>query len=163
MAGPSATYEAVVSALPGADWAHFACHGSSDLTSPSDSTLLLYDYRERPLAVPEIARLDLTGAELAFLSACSTARISGRLADEAIHLVSAFQLAGYRQVIGTLWAIDDRRARQIADETYAALARDESAAAALHDVTRRMSRRWFEPAIGMGVPRARRRMTAERR
>jgi hypothetical protein len=144
VAGPSATYEAVVSALSGAHWAHFACHGASDLASPSDSTLLLYDYRERPLAVPEIARLDLTDAELAFLSACSTARSGGRLADEAIHLVSAFQLAGYRQVIGTLWAIDDRRARQIADETYAALARGKSAAAALHDVTRRMSRRWFD-------------------
>jgi tetratricopeptide (TPR) repeat protein len=144
LAGPAATYEAVVSALPSARWAHFACHGSSDLASPSDSTLLLYDYRQRPLAVPDIAKLDLTDAELAFLSACSTARISGRLADEAIHLVSAFQLAGYRQVIGTLWAIDDPRARQIADETYAALARGESAAAALHDVTRRMSREWFD-------------------
>ena len=38
--------------------------------------------------------------------------------------MSAFQLAGYGQVIGTLWVIDDRRARQIADETYAAPARD---------------------------------------
>ena len=41
VAGPSATYEAVVSALPWrAGLVHFACHGSSDLTSPSDSTLL---------------------------------------------------------------------------------------------------------------------------
>jgi len=144
MAGPAATHETVITALPSAVWAHFACHGSSDLANPAESTLLLYDYRERPLKIPDIAGLNLADAELAFLSACSTARIGGRLADEAIHLVSAFQLAGYRQVIGTLWPIEDPLARQVAGEIYAALARGETTAAAVHEVTRHKSRRWFD-------------------
>ena len=144
LAGNGATFKTVVDALPTAQWAHFACHGSSDLVHPSESTLLLYDYEKQPLAFPDIARLNLGDAELAFLSACSTARTSGRLADEAIHLASAFQLAGYRHVIGTLWPVDDHRAKEIADDIYAALAGGESVAVAVHAVTRQMSRRWFE-------------------
>ncbi|WP_216651350.1 CHAT domain-containing protein [Actinomadura litoris] len=38
----------------------------------------------------------------------------GALADEAIHLAAAFQLAGYRGVIGTLWPVADRPAVRFA-------------------------------------------------
>ena len=69
----------------------------------------------------DVARLRLDDAELAFLSACSTARPGCRLTDEAIHLASAFQLAGYRHVIGTLWPIGDQHAVDIADDIYTAL------------------------------------------
>ena len=37
-------------------------------------------------------------------------------------VAEAFQLAGYRHVIGTLWAINDRTAVQIADTFYGAIA-----------------------------------------
>ncbi len=57
-------------------------------------------------------------AELAFLSACETAQPGARLADEAIHLASAFSLAGYRHVIGTLWPVGDQHAVDIADDIY---------------------------------------------
>jgi CHAT domain-containing protein len=107
LVGPEATHDAVLAALPAARWAHFACHGFSDLTNPSASHLLLTDHRQRPLTVVDVARLRLDDADLAFLSACSTARPGGRLADEAIHLASAFQLAGYRHMVGTLWPIGD--------------------------------------------------------
>ena len=123
LTGPEATREAVLAALPGARWAHFACHGSADLADPSASRLLLDDHQTAPLTVVDVARLRLDDAELAFLSACSTARPVGRLADEAIHLASAFQLAGYRHVIGTLWPIGDQHAVDIADDIYTALTR----------------------------------------
>jgi len=147
LVGPEATHDAVLAALPTARWAHFACHGSSDLTNPSASYLLLTDHRQRPLTVVDVARLRLDDADLAFLSACSTARPGGRLADEAIHLASAFQLAGYRHVIGTLWPINDEDAVDLADDLYAAVAGAgtvDTAAAALHTVTRRLRDRWAQ-------------------
>jgi CHAT domain len=144
LTGPDATREAVLAALPGARWAHFACHGSADPASPSDSRLLLDDHKQAPLRVVDVARLRLEDAELAFLSACSTARPGGRLTDEAIHLTSAFQLAGYRHVIGTLWPIGDRHAVDVADEIYTALTANGEVAGAVHAATHRLRRRWTE-------------------
>src|SRR5262249_46306364 len=94
LTGPDATRDTVLAALRGAGQAHFACHGSAEMANPSASRLLLADHLTRPLTVLDVARLRLDDAELAFLSACETARPGTRLTDEAIHLTSAFQLAG---------------------------------------------------------------------
>ncbi len=145
LVGPQATRAAVLAALPTAGWAHLACHGSSDPSHPSASRLLLQDHRQQPLTVVDVARLRLDDAQLAFLSACSTARPGNRLADEAIHLASAFQLAGYRHVIGTLSPINDRHAATLARDIYTALPDADGvidAAAALHAATRRLRNRW---------------------
>ncbi|PNP51842.1 hypothetical protein THARTR1_07611 [Trichoderma harzianum] len=61
---------------------------------------------------------------LAYLSACSTGANKNKaipLADEGIHLVSAFQLAGFRHVIGTLWEVSDRHCVDIARILYKTL------------------------------------------
>jgi tetratricopeptide (TPR) repeat protein len=136
--GPRATHGSVLGALPGRRWAHFACHAVSDLADPSASHLLLSDHREQPLTVLDLMRLDLKGAELAFLSACATARAAPDLPDEAIQLAAGFQLAGYRHVIATLWAISDPPAVRIAENLYKRLnAADTDPAVALHAATRR--------------------------
>ena len=146
--GPDATHVPVLEALPAARWAHFACHGSSDMRSPSAGRLLLADHETRPLTVVDVARLNMDKAGFAFLSACSTARSGDWLADEVIHLASAFQLAGYRQVIATLWPISDQDAVDITADIYAALphpgdsAAPRNAAAAVHAASRRFRRRW---------------------
>ncbi|KAK4231661.1 hypothetical protein QBC38DRAFT_201157 [Podospora fimiseda] len=45
---------------------------------------------------------------LAYLSACNTAmNASSRLADDSIHLAAACRIAGFRNVIGTLWPVSD--------------------------------------------------------
>ena len=141
LTGPRAARDAVLAALPAGRWAHFACHGASDLANPSASCLLLDD---QPLTVVDVARLRLDGAGLAFLSACSTARPGGRLADEAIHLASAFQLAGYRHVVATLWPVGDQHAVDLAADIYTALtaAGEGDLAGAVHAAARRMRRRW---------------------
>ncbi|MFG2072187.1 CHAT domain-containing protein [Nonomuraea maritima] len=141
LVGPDASREAVLAALPRAAVAHFACHAGSDPRDPSASHLLLHD---GPLGLSEIGRLQLDGAELAYLSACATARGGSSLADEAIHLASAFQLAGYGQAVATLWEIGD----DVAARTAAAFHRELGAALdtperlpgarALHAVTRRL-------------------------
>jgi tetratricopeptide (TPR) repeat protein len=146
LAGRQATHESVLAQLPTARWAHFACHGFSESSDPSVSRLLLHDHKQRPLTVVDIARLLLDQAELAFLSACSTAQPGTRLADEAIHLASAFQLIGYRHVISTLWSINDRPAVRIAEDIYTGLTAPGTVnvAAVVHAAIRRSRDRWAE-------------------
>jgi tetratricopeptide (TPR) repeat protein len=143
--GPQGTRDAVLAALRRVRWAHFSCHGLNSIDDPSASHLLLHDHEARPLTVVDVARLRLDAAELAFLSACSTARTGPALADEAIHLVSAFQLAGYRHVIGTLWEVGDRIASRTATNVYTAITDAgggaAAAAAALHGATRELRAR----------------------
>ncbi|MFF8641321.1 CHAT domain-containing protein [Streptomyces sp. NPDC015345] len=113
------TTDTVLACLPQYAVAHFACHAESDHTDPGQSRLLLNDHATTPLTVAALARMNLTHAQLAYLSACSTADPgSFDLLDEAIHLTSAFQLAGFPHVIGTLWPVSDRLAADIAESFY---------------------------------------------
>jgi CHAT domain-containing protein len=98
-----------------------------------------------PLSVVDVARLRLDQTELAFLSACETGRPGRRLTDEAIHLASAFQLAGYRHVVATLWPIGDRIAVAFAEDFYTAVSLGHGAgdaADAVHSATMRRRQRW---------------------
>ncbi|SFT29829.1 CHAT domain-containing protein [Streptomyces sp. ok210] len=113
------TKAAVLALLPECSIAHFACHGASHPTDPSQSLLLLHDHESDPLTVASLAPVHLEQAQLAYLSACRTAVIdTADLVDEAIHLTSAFQLAGFPHVVGTLWEIDDQIAVAVADAFY---------------------------------------------
>ena len=95
------------------------------------------------MTVASLAPVNLSHAQLAYLSACDTALTRDTtLADEAIHLTTAFQLAGFPHVIGTLWAILDATAVDIAGAFYTALRASAGtldtsrAACALHDAVR---------------------------
>jgi tetratricopeptide (TPR) repeat protein len=117
--GPEATLDASRTALTGhPSLAHFACHGVQDITNPSAGHLALYDGE---MTIGEISGSQLDGAELAFLSACQTFMGGAELADEAISLATAFRLAGYRHVIGTLWSISDEFAPVVAEHVYRTL------------------------------------------
>jgi CHAT domain-containing protein len=102
--------------------AHFACHGHSDSEDPSRSLLLLRDHANDPLTAGSLGPVALEEAQLAYLSACSTAStLSTGLLDESIHLASAFQIAGFPHVISTLWEIGDKISVQVANDFYAGL------------------------------------------
>ena len=134
----------VLSRLNDCEIAHFMCHGVTDPVDPSRSKLLLGDERRSdPLTVSELAPVRLGAARLAYLSACSTARNEvTELADESIHLASAFQLAGFPHVIGTLWEVDVDVARAVAGEFYRRISADRGfpdvnrAATVLHEIIR---------------------------
>ncbi|OLR93511.1 CHAT domain-containing protein [Actinokineospora bangkokensis] len=132
----------VVEALAGAGWAHFACHATQVVHRPGDSALHLDG---GDLTVLRLAGCDLQGAEFAYLSACGTAGGSVALADEAIHLAAALQMAGYRHVVGTLWGVPDDIAASVAEGVYAGMARGgrldaTRAAQALTDAADRVRR-----------------------
>ncbi|UXY27237.1 CHAT domain-containing tetratricopeptide repeat protein [Streptomyces sp. HUAS TT20] len=139
------TRDNVLAHLPGCAVAHFSCHGEARADDPSSSRLFLLDHETAPFTVAGLAPVRLDRAQLAYLSACRTA-FSGstRLADEAIHLVSAFQLAGFPHVVGTQWEISDARAVEIADLFYTETRNEEGefdsdrAAFALHRAVRKL-------------------------
>ncbi|WP_327000687.1 CHAT domain-containing protein [Dactylosporangium sp. NBC_01737] len=119
LTGAAATRAAVLAELPAAGRLHLACHAVTDPRHPSDSHL---QFADDVLRVREIGASRSTGGDLAYLSACQTAAGSPGLADEAIHIASAFQLAGFEHVIGTLWRVSDRAALDVATAFYTALA-----------------------------------------
>lgn len=136
MQDTDAVTDSVRAALTRSTWAHFACHAVADPVSPAEGGLLLHD---RILRLPEIGGLPLAEAELAYLSACSTANHGIRHADEVLHLASAFQLAGFRHVVATLWPLGDKIATEAARAFYHHLPDSpvvDDAATVLHQVTR---------------------------
>ena len=110
------------------DVVHFACHGCADLEDPSNSHLLLQKSglsgpAVDELTVSDISKRDTLGRKwIAYLSACSTAGVEAKnLADECLHLASAFQVAGFAHVIGSLWPADDDVCVRLAECFYRSL------------------------------------------
>lgn len=100
---------------------HFAGHGQSDPADPSRSCLLLEDWKTNPLTAGALRdhRLQDNPPFFAYLSACSTgANKADIFADEGVHLVHGFQLAGFRHVIGTLWEVSDKHCVDVARVLY---------------------------------------------
>ncbi|GLY15482.1 hypothetical protein Kisp01_24970 [Kineosporia sp. NBRC 101677] len=122
--GQSATRRSVLAALPGCRRVHFACHARSSADAAGVPYLLLHDHQDAPLTVSDIAALRLGGAEFAYLSACDTTRAAPALADEGVHLASAFHVAGFRHVVGTLWRTADDVAQRLAGNSHRAMGGD---------------------------------------
>ena len=138
---------------------HFAGHGGTDEQDASNSRLVLAD---GALHVAELLEMNLTehAPFLAYLSACGTGRIKDeRSIDESIHLMSAFQLAGFRHVVGTLWGVkDDEICVEMARITYEGMREggmtDESVCRGLHNASRSLRDQGLEmlPASEGGSP-----------
>ena len=128
------TARCVLQALSGHSIAHFACHGVSS-SNPADSHLLLLKSTGEvdKLRVKDIAALRLPGAAvwLAYLSACNTAN-SATLIDEVTHIVSSFHIAGFVNVIGTLWSSQDVACHKMASDFYSTLSKTDSVAVSYH-------------------------------
>jgi tetratricopeptide (TPR) repeat protein len=158
LSGAQATYENVVRALPAHPIAHFSCHGLTFWENPGAGMLLLHDHLTRPLTVEQLSAMELPYADLAFLSACSTSNTHPGNADEALHITGAFQLAGYRRVIGTLWPVNDTTSMEITRATYTDLTRGgslpprtELSAQALHRAVRALRDRYpASPSLWAG-------------
>ncbi|KAF5694951.1 hypothetical protein FDENT_764 [Fusarium denticulatum] len=98
---------------------YFGCHGKSVSTQPCKGYLQLGTDADSHLTIQEIQGSRHHNAQLAYLSACSTANLSARhLVDEVVHIAGAFSLLGFRQVVGTFWEAKDIRARVVAKRFY---------------------------------------------
>lgn len=130
---------------------HFAGHGSTNSRNPLLSSLILGDNGERsPLTALALMEMNIRKQSpfMAYLSACGTGKIRKlNLLDESIHLISGFQLAGFRHVIGTLWEVHDQTCVDMARLVYEGLGKggltDDSVCLALHNATRALRDRWL--------------------
>ncbi|KAL4724764.1 hypothetical protein ACLX1H_008210 [Fusarium chlamydosporum] len=123
---------------------HFAGHAMENASDPLRSTLLLHDHETDPMSVESLLEVNLSEESpfLAFLAACKTGNVTtSRFQDESIHLVAAYQLAGFRHVIGSLWSVEDQASMKVADETYKNLLQgmmEDRVSRSLHEATRKL-------------------------
>jgi hypothetical protein len=146
---PQPLKDSVLAALQSCDVFHFAGHGETGVSDPLQSKLLLKDWQSDPLTVTQL--LEAKAAEnlplLAYLSACGTGQIRDQWAlDESIHLISSFQLAGFRHVIGTLWQVDDEVCKDVARCVYQEIMKenltDDSVCRGLHKALKQLRDEW---------------------
>jgi CHAT domain-containing protein len=105
--GSDAKPEAVLGALKGKSYWHFASHGTFSWDDPQQSAVLMHG--KIPLSVGKLQEADGLGRpRLVVLSACETG-LSGvdHNPDEFIGLPSAFTALGAAGVLGTLWPVAD--------------------------------------------------------
>jgi hypothetical protein len=82
------------------------------------------DSEQDVLSVLRLYESSLLHGDIAYLSACSTAENRAKhLMDELLHVVSGFQVAGFRHVIGTLWPSNDSVCVEVARSIYSELCR----------------------------------------
>jgi tetratricopeptide (TPR) repeat protein len=117
--GAASTADAALAVLSTHGWAHLACHGHPNVERPFNAAFALRDRAMTVLDVVGGHASDTTPpGEFAFLSACHTAVGDRHAPDEIIHLAAAMQFAGFRSVIGTMWAVDDGMARHMVRAFY---------------------------------------------
>jgi CHAT domain-containing protein len=82
------------------------------LTGANQRQAVGHDEEDGILTAEEVAALDLQGVEWAVLSACDTGVGEVRAGEGVFGLRRAFQVAGARTVIMSLWPVDDEDTRR---------------------------------------------------
>ncbi|KAJ4005476.1 hypothetical protein NW766_011025 [Fusarium irregulare] len=151
---PELRKERVLEGLMHSQIFHFAGHGVADRKDPLKSYLHIAQERSQSVSVADLLEIDLQGKHpfMANLSACSTGQIEGGLMDESTHIVGAFQCAGFRHVVGTLWEVNDKVCVDMARIIYQTLQDkglvDHAVSWGLHTATRLLRDRWIAEQFG---------------
>jgi CHAT domain-containing protein len=108
---------------------HFATHGLLDQSSPDLSGLVFSLVDEKGRAVPGFLKIqdifDLSiDPDLVVLSACSSGLGEQVAGEGAVGLSYAFLHAGAKQVVSTLWNVDDDASSELMKEFYRGLLKD---------------------------------------
>ena len=131
----------------GMDVLHFATHGHLDNRSPLDSAVVLTIPKESGngldnglLQVWEIFEGVRFDADLVVLSACASALGEEQVGEGLIGLTRAFQYAGARSVVASLWNVQDQATSELMVRFYRylneGLAKDEALRAAQSELIR---------------------------
>jgi CHAT domain-containing protein/Tfp pilus assembly protein PilF len=146
--GSDATEERAKTIGAEASLLHFACHGLAEETSPLDSSLALsLPGQWRPgrdnglLQAWEIFEQMRIDADLVTLSACSTALGKEMSGEGILGLTRAFQYAGARSVLASLWEVDEASTADLMTRFYGHLKDGLSKDAALRAAQLELLRR----------------------
>lgn len=137
-------------------WMHACCHGLPSLSGTSPAGLATIG------GFLTSTRLNWTGhaeREFAYLSSCHSALSLSDDPNECEHLAAELQDSGFREVIATLWAANDRIAERIATEVYGRLVATPGTtpdgARALNEAVRAVMHRYpvalWAPFVHFGV------------
>jgi len=115
---------------------HFATHALLDERAPARSGIILAQPDEK--GEDGVLRLDEIGqmkfdADIVVLSACQTGLGALMRGEGVIGLARAFQSAGARRVVMSLWKVDDASTADLMESFYTALQRGVEPARALRD------------------------------
>jgi CHAT domain-containing protein len=114
---------------------HLATHAVADLANPERSRILFSPANAQDTAdylfLKEVHELDLSGVDLATLSACDTERGKLIRGEGAQGFGRALLSAGARAAVTTLWRVADAPARDFMKQFYYELDRGEPKAQAL--------------------------------
>jgi CHAT domain-containing protein len=133
--GRGASPAAYLASNPGRfTYLHFVAHGTASRTLPLESAVILSrDGDSFKLYARDIVKHPLH-AELVTISACNGAGTRAYAGEGLVGLSWAFQRAGARRVIASLWEVSDSSSTpQIMDSLYQGLERGEDAATALRN------------------------------
>jgi tetratricopeptide (TPR) repeat protein len=128
---------------------HFAAHSVLDTDRPERTEIVLSG---GSLRVRDVYGMKL-GAELAVLSACQTALGKEMKREGLMSLTRAFQQAGVKRVVASLWKVDDRATAELMKHFYTEMFVGKKAAPeALREAQRRLAttRRWAHPFYWAG-------------
>ncbi|KAF9016595.1 hypothetical protein BDZ89DRAFT_399529 [Hymenopellis radicata] len=152
LAEKDATPERVLSEMAQATSVHIGCHAVNDSVDISKSALLLSGTSKLTLKDMMTTSAIPTG-KLIFLSACQTAGGDEELPAEALHLAAGMLFVGYRNVIATMWSIQDRHAVSVADDVYGYMLQSEvEPARALHLAMQKLRAKVGEKEFLQWVP-----------
>lgn len=146
--GLDATEDRAKSLSPAARLIHFAVHAFLDEDNPLDSALVLTVPERRGegrdnglLQAWEIIEQVRLNADLVVLSACETGLGKEERGEGLIGLTRAFQYAGARSILASLWRVDDRKTAQLMTEFYTAMRSGKSKDEALQTAQLNLIRR----------------------
>ena len=137
---------------------HFATHGVVDSRTPALSGLMLSSVGERGTSVEgflglgDIYNLHL-GADLVVLSGCETALGKEVRGEGLVGLTQGFLYSGARQVVASLWRVEDRATAELMSRFYRGLlveGRPPAAALREAQLAVRSDKRWRSPYYWSG-------------
>lgn len=96
------------------------------------------------LTAEEVAGLDLSRTWLTVLSACRTGAGESRIGEGIVGLSRAFALAGTKNLVYSLWSVDDEATAHFMQEFYKRLFQNGDPDRALNETQAAELRRWTE-------------------
>lgn len=132
--GKNATAQAYADSRPGQfSYIHFVAHGTSSVTAPLDSAVILSSQGDSfKLYGRDIVNLPLHGA-LVTISACHGVGTRNYSGEGLVGLSWAFLRAGASAVIAALWEVDDASTANLMDHFYDQLSKGVAPADALRN------------------------------